>query len=42
MNIYWFLFKETGKIVYYLKYKQIQRKEKCERSRGNNNKYNRL
>lgn len=27
MNIYWDLFKHTGKIEYYLKYKENQKKE---------------
>ena len=40
MNIYWLLFKNTGKIEYYLKYKKIEKDENYERSRRNNIKRN--
>ncbi len=35
MNILWELFRHTGKIEYYLKYKEMQRKVNYGRSRGN-------
>lgn len=36
MNIYWLLFKNTGKIEYYLKYREFVKEESYEGSRRNN------
>lgn len=40
MDLIWKLFEKTGKIEYYLMYKEIQKikEEDYGRSRGNNNK----